>query len=441
MTTLKAAVRAAIDIERSLGVVVPITSLTTTTVVASALARGEPSSKYVQWYMARRDTATAADRVRQITNFAGSTGTLTHAGTNYGDTTATSEVVEVTQFSPEEIDRAAQKALGETRRKHIDIIPAHGGAVYPLDNYSWITKRGDVMRVLYGGQDLARNATFNGWNVISSAGAFEPDNWTKSGSGSTWTRSTSDPRFGPYALSVTRSGTNVTVEQYLGGGAANRSLLGDGAYSLASEGETLTCLVCATGTTASSLKAFINDGGTTTESSFHAAGGYEELTVSRTLPTTATQVSFGFSLAVDATFVVHRVSIFKVSSVGNAQKQALWDWRDTLFGWDDVPPAIRPNYRLGRGQAYQVESLRAYPELDATRLRGGTADADESDIPVDLWAYGILANLFESQSDERWKENARRYRFEFDRMKAQYLGDTRPPKYAPRSFGRMPRRA
>ncbi len=442
MTTLKAAVRAAIEEVPAIGTVVPINAvsgITTTTIVSDALARGGPSSDYVQWYMTRRDTATAADRVREVTNFAGSTGTLTHAGTNYADTTATDELVEVTQFRPDIIDRAAQRALTETRRKHSDIIPAHGGQIYHLDGYTWIQKRADIMRVLYGGRDLARNATFDGWNVVSTAGAQEPDNWTKSGASSTWARSTPGKR-GPYALSVTRSGTNVTVEQYLGGVSGLRSLLGDGANDLASEGATLVLIVEATGTTASSLKGYINDGVATTETSFHAAGGYEELTVTRTLPTTATQVAFGVSLAVDATFVIHRISLFKASSATDGERQALWEWRGTDFGWEDMPPSIAPNYRAGRGGAYMVETLRPYPGLDMTRLRAGSADADASDIPETLWAYGILANLFESQNPDRWGALALKYRAEFERMKMQHMGDTRPPRYVTRSRGRMPQR-
>ena len=90
MPTLKEYIREAIRRGGAeVGRVVPVTGLSTTTVTAAALADGSPSQAYANWFATRRETATATDRKRIISAFAGSTGACTIQGANYGDTTAT----------------------------------------------------------------------------------------------------------------------------------------------------------------------------------------------------------------------------------------------------------------------------------------------------------------------------------------------------------------
>ena len=76
----------------ALGRTESIASLTTTTAVVNALATGViDSEKFVRKWMLRAEAASAADRVRIVKTFASASGTFTHEGTNYADTTATSE--------------------------------------------------------------------------------------------------------------------------------------------------------------------------------------------------------------------------------------------------------------------------------------------------------------------------------------------------------------
>src|SRR3990167_5000124 len=71
-----------------------VTSLTATTLVLDDLQNGNlGTTAYENWIAERADSTAAADRARFVTTYAGATGTLTHDGVNYSDTTATSEVL------------------------------------------------------------------------------------------------------------------------------------------------------------------------------------------------------------------------------------------------------------------------------------------------------------------------------------------------------------
>ena len=201
--------------EAELGRVADVASLTTTTAVVTALATGTVSAgKYSEKWLLRPSTANVADRVRVSSTFASATGTLTHAGTNYADTTATSEQIEILEHEPYLFDQAIQRALGTTRRVFAYEMPSRPGLDrYSLADQSWITDAGDVARVYRRGSPLlTRNRHFEHWNAYSS-GALVPDDWTLAGSGATFARSTTTRGRTPYALGVTRSGTNATVTQ------------------------------------------------------------------------------------------------------------------------------------------------------------------------------------------------------------------------------------
>ena len=94
MTTLKS-IRRAMYLRPGSGVgqTEVIASLTTTTAVVSKLATGTINSeKYLRKWLIRAEAASQpADRERSCSAFSSSTGTFTHAGANYADTTATSE--------------------------------------------------------------------------------------------------------------------------------------------------------------------------------------------------------------------------------------------------------------------------------------------------------------------------------------------------------------
>ena len=115
--------------ELGLGRVETIASLTTTTAVVTALATGGRSAQeFVEKWMLRRDTATAADRLRRCTSFTSSSGTLTHAGTNYADTTATSESIEIWDIEPKFVDQAINATLHRLKREDREIFPRTEGS-------------------------------------------------------------------------------------------------------------------------------------------------------------------------------------------------------------------------------------------------------------------------------------------------------------------------
>ena len=90
------------------------TSITATTLVIASLATGTVTSgKYGAKWILRPDAASQpADRVRLTTEtgFASATGTLTHAGANYADITATGESIEILEYEPYLLDTAIQEA-------------------------------------------------------------------------------------------------------------------------------------------------------------------------------------------------------------------------------------------------------------------------------------------------------------------------------------------
>ena len=95
-----------------LGPVESIASGTVTTCVVSRLATGSTSAnRYRNWRMLRPDASAAADRERICSAFADITGTLTHAGANYSDTTFTNESLLLLNpaFEPHYVDAAIRE--------------------------------------------------------------------------------------------------------------------------------------------------------------------------------------------------------------------------------------------------------------------------------------------------------------------------------------------
>ena len=139
MPTFTAIVRDIIQRDSALGRTAAITSLTTTPIVCNSLLFGLlTAEKFRRRWLWRLDTATAADAIRGCTNFTSSTGTLTHAGTNYADTTATAESVDILEYEPYLFRDAIQTALG--RARHIDATEfpnATGLGRFSLHDLTW----------------------------------------------------------------------------------------------------------------------------------------------------------------------------------------------------------------------------------------------------------------------------------------------------------------
>lgn len=431
MVTLKQAVRRACEISHDFGIVVPITSLTATTITVDALKIGQDPTQYANRFAYRFDAASGADGVRQVTEFVGSTGVLTHAGANYSDTTATSEYLVLSPFDPFTLRGAAQEVLRSSKRIHWDIIPASGNDRYYLDQFSWVQRPGDVVRLLRRNSPfLGRNGRFEDWNTVSSAGALEPDVWRLSGAAATWTRSTTNPYRGPYEVAVTRAGTDTVVRQFVVGpaDADHRSLLHNGVESV--RGKTVTIVVLCRASAGLALAGFIDDGvGGTTDTSFHTGNGaLQELTASLMVDSAAVELSFGFYVSADVTVHVSECHLI-YGSISDAVRRDAYQRTEVGYGFEaGAVPRIRPNDRATLGECYEIATRRPYATLDETRLWAGSADGDSIDVPVDLWAYGILAKCYQAYAgrDARYAELATRYGSMWNTLRLEGMADERP---------------
>jgi hypothetical protein len=97
MPTLKVARRALLQRhQEDLGIIRPITALATGSVTVGSLANTNlPDTKYRNTILGRFDAASAADNIRYAGLLTASTGLIAHTGSNYSDTTATDEQLEI----------------------------------------------------------------------------------------------------------------------------------------------------------------------------------------------------------------------------------------------------------------------------------------------------------------------------------------------------------
>lgn len=427
MPTLKAIRREMmrrVPAHESIGRVEDIASLTTTTVVVNALATGTVNpEKFIRKWLLRAEGA-AADRVRMSSNFSSSTGTLTHAGANYSDTTATNEKIEIHEHEPYIVDQAINVELGRLMRIDREIIPATAGHWYYLDDLDWIHEPGDVQKVAWSAYNgLCRNADLQKYNTISSTGAMQPDAWTLAGSGATMARSTTQTYRAPYSLAITRAGTDCTVSQKVG-----LLVTGVDGDELANS-KTVTAFARVWASAASTVRVQLYDevnASIIASSSYHSGGSdWEELATAETALSTSID---GLTVQVSVETNDGTVYVARLDAVRGGLTDAV---RRGNFEEYEVDP--RPYFDQGSGPLrmyldgrsngqYVVYSYRPYPEFNADRMLAGTADADETDAPIVTIATGAIARLFETvhgAGDPRareWRGKAdtlyRRHRYE-----------------------------
>ena len=393
--TLRQYAREMIRWEPSLGQIVPITSLTTTTIVSNLLAVGTLSAgRQINKWLLRRDVASpnqAADRVRVCSNYAAASGTLTHAGAAYADTTATDEFVEILELEPRLIDEAINATLARLRFEDRTILPTHKSRNYGLGALDWLREASDVKRITHVANPvLSRNRYMDKWNAVSSAGLLEPDFWTLAGTSGVWARTTAN-LYGTarFSLRVTRAGTNLTVRQTPG-------LLSVGVAADDLQGETVQVVAVVYSAVASQVRAQLLDGVTTTNSSYHTGDStWQELSTAATAVGAAgTTLQFGLSIEGDNTAVDVAQLYLVHNAVTDAVRRDNYTEREFLPEWaQDGALRITAPY-TGFGGQLAVYSHRAYPQFDATRLRNGTADGDTSDAPLRCTAEGALAHLY-----------------------------------------------
>ncbi len=412
----------------ALGRVETIASLTTTTVVVTQLNVGSLSDqRFVDRWLLRAEAASQpADRVRRVSAFASATGTMTHAGVNYGDTTATNEFIEILEYETWRYDLAIQETLRRLRRVYRSIHPTITGIErYDLGDLTWVTQPSDIIKVAWReGRTLSNNRDFRDYSTVSTAGVLQPDYWTPAGASFTVARSTTQfrrPRAN--SLALTRSGTDGTLTQSIG-------LLENDVSADSLKSQPIMAAAWVWSAVPSQVRVFVSDGSTTTRSSFHTGGsGWEELTVAVTLGATASNLTFGLEVNTSNTvaYADECYLAYESTTLSDATRRDRYD--ETDLGYDerwfdqqyDTPVLYLP--QRGRGGQYIVYSKRPFAQFDSTRVSGGTADADVLDAPLIPVATGAVARLYQGlwQQDEapaqgKWWQMWQSWQREFSQL-------------------------
>ena len=428
-TTLKAIRREMLAKNQALGLKFNIASLTTTTAVVTLLAAGGfTQGRFFGRFLVRADAASAADRIRRVTDFTASSGTLTHAGTNYADTTATSEILEILEYEPWIYDEAINLTLNRLKRRDRTIIPCiPGTSWYDLGDLNWIEEPSDIMEVRWSPSPvLSNNGDFTKWNSYNTSGVLTPDNWTVGGASATAARSTTQVYSGSYSAQLVRAGTNATLTQTIG-------LLRNGVESLASDVVTISSMIWSD--TASKARISISDGVTTTNSSFHTGGStWEELSSEVTIGATATTLTIAAQVNVDAGTAYFDKTMLNYAALNDAIRRGnhaeyTIPLEDSDF--DQYAGSLKIKLPVhGYSSHFIIYSKRPYPQLDATRFLAGSADADVIDAPVDLVAIGAISRLYftlaqretDNERKQQYATHYRKWEGNFNRLAREHLG-------------------
>lgn len=390
-----------------LGRIVPITSLGATTAVSNALKVGTLSAQtYTGQWMVRATASDSADRERLISAYTSSSGTLTHAGTNYADTTATSEYLEVLEYPVYLFDSAIAETIRRLRRRDRSIAPTlHAGRRYWLNKMTWITAPGDIEKVCFTANPvMSNNRYFEKWNTLetdstsSQYGALFPDDWIFSaGTAPTVARETTTIHRGAFSCKVTRASADVTMYQDVG-------LLENGITGDSLRGKSVVAAAQVNSSVASQVRLQVNDGVDTTSSSYHTGGGtFEELTVTHTVNSAATRLRVQITIADDntAAYVDECYIASEQSSISDDLRRDAYPEHELVHGPDYEfaqgagTLAIIMKREPGAPGQLAVYSQRPHPGFITTRLSDGTADSDSSDAPLIPVAAGAIARLYE----------------------------------------------
>ena len=419
-----------------LGRVETLASATTTTVVVTQLATGtRASADFAGKWMLRAEAASPpADRVRRCSAFTASTGALTHAGTNYADTTATSEFLEIWNHEPYMIDNAVQMALARLVRCDRTEFPTISGQMrYPLFQMPWITGAGQIDRITYSPNPvISRDRYLEKWNTVSTAGLLTPDWWTLAGASATVTRSSAINRRMATSTAITRAGADATLTQTIG-------LLINGTAATNGEdlrGKTLTIVGVGYATAANRLRFQVADGTQTISTSYHTGGSsWEELSATITVASTATTLTIAASLETgDTTAYVDECYAIENAITDSVRRDSYQEYEiPKVLDQGFANPVLLMEPRSRGGQII-VYSRRPYPQFDSTRVAGGTADADSSDAPLIEVATMAIARLFEGLARTQGEDTSRYAQIAGDwNNRAEHLAlahyvQTEPPK-------------
>ena len=369
-----------------------ITSLTTTTIVSNSLLFGGISNdRYAGQWAWRPDTTTTADKTRYITAFASATGTLTHAGTNYSDTTATGENVIISRVEPYIVRQAIDSAVRRLKTVDRTEFPfVSGQGWYSLGEATWIRQPSDIVRICYDhSPQITRNRYLQKRNSVNTSGLPVPDFWTVTSNASTAPFVDTNYRGQKTYYELKRSGgTDAILEQSV-------SSMLSGVSTDFPIGEDVTAVVVCDPDTAGDVQLFLDAGGA--NSSTGSGSARQEITVTATLTSAATDVVIDVTAQTsNAAQPIYEAYAFIGSELTDAVRRDNFpeyelDRGDWDFDQNGVLTIRMP--QIGRGR-FIVYSKRAYPGFDNTRLNSGAADADSSDAPLDAVCAGALSRIY-----------------------------------------------
>jgi hypothetical protein len=390
--------------EELLGRSVPLSSLTATTAVSSSQLAfgGNSEQKYAQKWMWRYDTTTTADKVRFSDSFAPGTGTLTHSGSNYSDTTSTDEDMFILPewLEPYRARTAVHLAVQQVREWDETIIPVVRGQEWHwLHELTWIQDAASIRDIFWNYCPvITRNRNLQKRH-LNSSGVWEPDFWTVTSNADTTPFTDTDYRGQKWSYALERAaGTDAQLEQIVG--ALRTGVSGD-----FPSGETITQVAVVSPTNAGDIEL---DGETGT------GAGFQTITATSTLASTA--LNYNLSLVAQQTNASHPVYEL-YACIGELTDQIR---RDNFprymlhdYKFEQGGPLKIHNPHVGSPGQLIICSERPFPGFDATRLGTGAADADESDAPLVPVAVGTVAILLEQHLGKTHPESmAWRRKFE-----------------------------
>ena len=378
------------------------TALAAQTVTVAALAVGTLSNaKYQGKYLWRPDSTSTLDRQRMCSAWVAATGVFTQAGSAYTDTTVGTEQVGISEYEiVGKLVPAVNLALRRLRRRDIDYIPCNASPNYWLGQFSWINSPGDVEAVFYRNSPvLSRNRWMAKWQVANATTASAtavPEWFTLSGASATSQRVTTNvARVGQYGVEVIAGGGAAAVMTQTVG------LLNDGVDSTDLQGKQVTVALVGRATAASKLRAWYSDDGGTTKqyTSYHTGDSLQqELSLTITVSTTASNPTFGFEVAASATAQVSDCYLV-LGALSDSVRRDAFTSIEIEKQWDQSGQLMLVTQSYGLGSQIEIHSKRNYPTL--------SADTDTCDAPLTTVAVMALRLLYRGLASASGQDNTR----------------------------------
>ena len=400
------------------GIAETIVSSTTNSAILNGLAGGTgDDSYYVGWPLFMPNASGTADQARAVSEWDDSAGEAKWVEATSGAPAVSSVFMLMPKFSWNltQLRNSVNETLRETKRSIRTVIPTTPDqSIYWLGGMDWVRGSSDIIAVYQRhSPNMLDNENFERWQ---NGDASAPDSWTLAGIGAVVARTTSYAIRGPFAASLSRSSADATLTQ---------SLPQELVYYLAQNTETLTLTASVHASVASAVRIGINNGSTTTYSSYHTGGGgVEFLTVSTTLTATATDVKAVLSVdTTDDTATWSWVGL----TVGSEMAQTLLDagssgYSEEPIDWQGIgvgspSGAIQLVSAPSGYRQLVVLTRRPYAEV--------TSDTATIDCPAEVLEtgaiYRLASRIREGQSREHLDALARVHGPAYSRLAARLI--------------------